>query len=967
MAKKRARTGKKNKTRTGKQSKKSMRSAAITVSGAPTKERTSAQQVIEEIWENNSKGALWSEHWVDANDTSPTAVLLRHPTAPFVAQLDRASAIRQVGYDYLIAAKENPNIDPAIELPQSWLDALNPQKLGEADITFAWLPIGWPPTSSAKVVDDTPPAFASFRVDRTSQEDGRPLDDTIVLLATECYKDTTSPVGSGFGIRILAHTRPDKPSELRITGMSASLPFGPYRATGLSTDDKGEDKRSLILDAISIVRDKDKEPAFRAQIASTLGIDPSFQIRGIRAARTGEDVTLEFRCMGKVDAGQTNPVPYMFVFSTTFTPENGPGTPVLLSKDPLAAEVDGHAFVFTIDPASQGGAKDIRSRRPTRSEHQLEHYWTEEQITDGARDPLVFPLRNAANRDDLDETRIVLCPGFVQRDPRPTPQAPDEIKYVELAGTVPLVRSNDFAAINALWHVEHFFERLGAYGLNNSTDSQGYPLYPYFRMAKLPLRVHYRSGIRPGAGKDGKTVNACVLVDGWRPGFEGPTKPGERPGLQMHLALADLSTRARKPWDGKDKPAAEPLGIAADARWIWHEIGHVLLMAGVGELQFRFAHSAGDALAAIVADPQSQLAKDLNWRGATFPWAFIPRRHDRCVLNGWSWGGLLHYALSQVPRSQRPRRKAYWTEQILSSSLFRLYRCIGGDTILSGQPDDSARQSASHYSVYLIMRGIEILGTSDAVPAYEPDQFVSALIDADIATGTWDVTFPPAPEPSSSYHRVGGCVHKVIRWAFEAQGLYGGSMQKALGVPPPVDIFIKDLRPTADETPHGKIEYRAGSYIPVSLHWQQTASAPAPAWQADPAAIFIDGNGDISIVVGNRGSQAATGVEVSVWWLTWPGTTPTGMSRFGKTATPSASRSNRLSVRTRKRVFSFRRPRCHPAPAISCLRRRIVRMTRPTFIPRPTCRVVNKRHSSISWRTTIISVCGCSEVPEARN
>ena len=119
----------------------------------------------------------------------------------------------------------------------------------------------------------------------------------------------------------------------------------------------------------------------------------------------------------------------------------------------------------------------------------------------------------------------------------------------------------------------------------------------------------------------------------------------------MHLALADLSTRARKPWDGMKRSPAEPLGIAADARWIWHEIGHVLLTTSVGELQFRFAHSPGDALAAIVSDPESELATDPNWRGSTFPWVFLPRRHDRCVAVGWSWGGTMHYALSQVPNS----------------------------------------------------------------------------------------------------------------------------------------------------------------------------------------------------------------------------------------------------------------------------------------------------------------------------
>src|SRR6516165_3015688 len=192
--------------------------------------------------------------------------------------------------------------------------------------------------------------------------------------------------------------------------------------------------------------------------------------------------------------------------------------------------------------------------------------------------------------------------------------------------------------------------------------------------------------------------------------------------------------------------------------WRWpicrHERGHVLLTASIGELQFRFAHSPGDALAAIVSDPESKLATDPSWRGSTFPWVFLPRRHDRCVCVGWSWGGTLHHSLSQVPTSVGPRRKAYWSEQILSSSLFRLYRSIGGDTVVlgpSGDPDPHARRSASHYCVYLIMRGIQILGTSLVSPTNDPDQFASALIDADISTASstpsWHVVFPPVFPP----------------------------------------------------------------------------------------------------------------------------------------------------------------------------------------------------------------------------
>src|SRR5262249_45926975 len=151
-------------------------------------------------------------------------------------------------------------------------------------------------------------------------------------------------------------------------------------------------------------------------------------------------------------------------------------------------------------------------------------------------------------------------------------QAPTTPKTVDLPGYGPPVRSNDSSAVMAYWNVKQFFDRLRAYGL---------PPNSYFRIAPLPLEVHYRSGIRPGPGSDGQTGSARVRVKGLPDNFqEGPIPPGST--IEMHLALADLSTRARKPWDGTKPSAAEPLGIAADERWIWHEIGHVLLTTSVG-------------------------------------------------------------------------------------------------------------------------------------------------------------------------------------------------------------------------------------------------------------------------------------------------------------------------------------------------------------------------------------------------
>lgn len=808
-----------------------------------------------------SKYALWSERWGDAAN-APTSILLRHPTAPFLRTVPAIDDynMQRVGNEYLEEVAKNRDIDPPIHLPPVFTtDSEEFFKRGSGFIR--WLPLGWPP---AHLDDDKAgDPFVSFRVERKSRA-GELVDQTVILVASEWIPGKLKPpghfLGSGFGIRVVAHVRRTNGEyEIRITGMTASLPFGPYSTVQVFD--------LVKADAFAPIFETD---TIETQISEQLGLkNQSVSIRGVRIATASDGKTplVQWQATSKLEpeGGRPRATPYSFVFSGTPT-EAG----ALVSKVELVADAvtPGHAWVFPLDPASQEPPTDLRKRHPTRSEEALELYRDDEEITAHQADPLIYQPAGSI------EEEVMVCPGFVLADGPPPPPYPGDPKTVDLPDTsTPLVRSNDFSAISAYNNVRQFFRRLDAYGID---------AFSYFRIASLPLKVFYRSGVRPGPGKDGQTVNARVLPEGWLVDYVGPTKLSDRPILQLHLALADLSTRARKPWDGTNRSQAEPLGIAADARWIWHEIGHVLLMCSVGELEFRFAHSAGDALAAIVSDPQSQLAGDANWRGATFPWVFTPRRHDRCVSHGWSWGGSLHYAMSQVPESTPPRRKGYWTEQILSSSLFRLYRAIGGDTKAVGmqnQPDRFTREQASHYSVYLIMRGIQILPTSTTVLANEPDQLVSALIDADIGTMSWDVqwdvTFPPPPYSVRSFwfHRIGGCVHKVIRWAFEAQGLYtsAGTITNAPGLPPPVDIYILDRRPLSEVSPYGAIAYGPGNYNPVSLDWDrhQSGSDAPPLWQADQSAIVVSG-GNISVKVGNRGGQQATNVEVSVWWHAWP-------------------------------------------------------------------------------------------------
>ena len=116
---------------------------------------------------------------------------------------------------------------------------------------------------------------------------------------------------------------------------------------------------------------------------------------------------------------------------------------------------------------------------------------------------------------------------------------------------------------------------------------------------------------------------------------------------------------------GKMMPG-QVIGIGTSNRVAWHEFGHALLWDHVNSPNFGFAHSAGDSLASILNDPGSNAAD----RFQTFPWVAagvgIDRRHDRAVGAGWAWFG--------------PNwNTQYGGEQVLSTTLFRFYRAIGGD------------------------------------------------------------------------------------------------------------------------------------------------------------------------------------------------------------------------------------------------------------------------------------------------
>jgi hypothetical protein len=376
-------------------------------------------------------------------------------------------------------------------------------------------------------------------------------------------------------------------------------------------------------------------------------------------------------------------------------------------------------------------------------------------------------------------------------------------------------RTIDFAAANAYTHCDSLFRLVEAFG---------FPLDEYFDPKQFPVAVLPWAPIIPGPCVDGLCINAQVRQE-----------PQSNRVMQFRFALADLSDVQNK------------LGLAADRRLVWHEFCHALLIAATGQPEFGFAHSAGDALGAIATDPESPFADQEHLRGVTFPWVWQPlRRHDRRVEDGWGWYGQF-YEPGDYPTDADPG--GYWSEQILSSTLFRLYRAVGGDALRQGAIDVARRKAASDYVLYLIVRAIDQLGDAAATPSTDPEDFATALMEADVATTVFAY---------AGAQRRGGALHKVIRWSFEQQGLYHPTTethpQNKPGLPEPVDVYIDDGR--------------AGEY-PFTDEWEAAADAlwlrDAPDGLGGDQPPSLGHKSYVYVRVDNRGTTPATGTTVEIF------------------------------------------------------------------------------------------------------
>lgn len=780
-------------------------------------------------------------------------VVLRHPTYPF--QRDFTAHNEDALNDRLeeSALEYVERVRSVAGIPDAWVDALRNSNQGATKPTFDWLPVHWriDPGHIPGAVRD--PRY-SFWAERSASAGppSAPLVRTLVLLASYVFSDKDGvwrSLGSEQGLRIVIDVRSDGARhEARITSLSAALIVHTARQRLAQWEE---------IDAgISSVQ---------------LAIARALRLATVRFRGVGEDQRGLLLFGSGISTPDTGTVPQAYDFIAVVRAKPGSVefelANVRKSLRRTLATDQVVQYLFTRDPASAGPPGTIRRRRRRREDTDLNAFRVQTTV------PLLTGQPGWAGHAAL------LHPGlfevrqsrFVDQAWSPPPLEPSDRESSDLfipetiATELPFpVRANAVDAAHAYYHGCNLFGRLIAFGLHPGA---------YFKLAKLPLILRYRSAIAPGSGSDGQTVNAQVDFYPEDPDFRAPVQLNTRPSLTVEFALGDLKRRLRPALDHRGifrmLPRAAYLGIGADPRWVWHEFGHVLIGASTGEVELRFAHSVGDALAAINADPTSELVADPSWRGVTYPWIGSIRRHDRDVHLGWSWCGSFHRATRASGDTVLCNRKAYVTEQILSTTLFRLYLSLGGETNRTAGgvsiPDRDARQAAADYVVYLIMRAVQLLGPVSAVPAEIVEQFVTALIDADVGAGEWKILAAWPYEQGKlprSLSRIGGHAHKVVRWAFEAQGLYAADSVGIVnepGEPPSVDLYLDDLRPPSQ----GK--HPRGGYMPVSLHWDAGTGAAAP-WHATEQAIGHDTAKEVIwLNVHNRGAVSALNVNVSAW------------------------------------------------------------------------------------------------------
>ncbi len=343
-------------------------------------------------------------------------------------------------------------------------------------------------------------------------------------------------------------------------------------------------------------------------------------------------------------------------------------------------------------------------------------------------------------------------------------------------------RTNNFAAVNAYYHNDRFFRLV---------EDLGFPLGDYFDGTSFPVEIDHR-GI-------GGANNAHCIGDG--------------DGID-HACYGLI-----------DNTGGNPVGNALEWSVVLHELGgHGILYDHVSSANLGFSHSAGDSFAIILNDFASAWHNgDPIDRFIRSPFRQNLRRSDRTVAAGWGWGG----ANDDGTRG---------SEQILSTTMFRVYRSISGDSTLF-----SRREFAARCIAYLMLRAVGTL-TPLSNPN-SPAQFLDALLVAD--SGNW-----------TSEGIFGGAYGKVLSWSFEKQNLDNGA-------PPNVDVYIDDGRA-------GEYEYLP-IYSETETIWNRRIADGLEGHQ-EPTV----GTNYAYVKIKNRGTSVADDVIVKAFHskpsagLVWP-------------------------------------------------------------------------------------------------
>lgn len=405
----------------------------------------------------------------------------------------------------------------------------------------------------------------------------------------------------------------------------------------------------------------------------------------------------------------------------------------------LAANVSPKVLLFGADPVTLDGAAHALTFGPGDWDAELDRY--RRQLT-----PTDVPADESIMTTDFVEVVDIAPPPLRLPDVTGAGARERRDRYL------PYVRGDYFARATAVYHLDRCVRTLQSIGVN--------------------------------------------VADFFAPADEHGTNPPARPGLPIgvdpcaeSIAGMSMATNAMTLGNatGVEAVCIGPLAVGAEAtaaidpRFVWHEFGHVLLFSRDPRSEGRlpFAHGIGDALATIHFDPDSAVRGDRTLRGLCFPWFRDYRPHRIARRHDWGFDpthGMIWSRLDADSRNQ------YQREEVLSSTLFRIYRATGGDAVSAAR-----RRLASNYVLFLIVQAI---GAAKIEALEGPRALRDLLIAAD--AGIDRGAFQDIPR---------GALEKVIEWAFEEQGLdaWKDDTGRWRRSPPAVDVFI-DPAPRTDES-----------------------------------------------------------------------------------------------------------------------------------------------------------------------